>query len=53
VNRKKIKSQFTLIGGDAVSSSTETAAIGYSAAGHGDIDKQEMCYPSPMGIGMR
>jgi short-subunit dehydrogenase len=53
VNRNKIKSQFTLIGGEAVFSSTETAAIGYSATGQGDIDEQEMCHPCPMGIGMR
>lgn len=52
-NRDKIKIQFTMIGGDVLSSSADPEVLEYTAVRHGFIDEQEMCHPCPKGIGLR
>ncbi len=53
VNRDKIKSQFTMIGGGVLNSSPEVAEYEFMAAGHGKKDFQGMCHPCPEGIRVR
>jgi short-subunit dehydrogenase len=53
VNRHKIKSQFTLIGGEVSTSNPLTARFEIAVAGHGKSEFKEMCHPCPKGIGLR